>query len=73
MKKLLTVIVAAGLGAAIASLLVAKSLATRHAAQLAGQILKLRGDCDDQRPFRAAQWKHALGGFANQRLGAENL
>ena len=37
MKKLLTVIVAAGLGAAIASLLVAKSLATRHAAQLAEQ------------------------------------
>ena len=37
MKTLLPVIVAAGLGAAVASLWVAKSLATRHAARLAEQ------------------------------------
>jgi hypothetical protein len=37
MKKLLAVILAAGFGAAVASLWVARSLATRHAAQLAEQ------------------------------------
>lgn len=37
MKKLLAVILAAGFGAAVASLLVARSLATRQAAQLAEQ------------------------------------
>jgi len=44
MKKLLAVILAAGLGAAVASLWVAKSLSSRHAARLAEQQASWQAD-----------------------------